>query len=255
MRIFRSLVSVALVSCLCIAGASAQVSTNITSLPLAGSPPTIDGVMSAGEWIGPPSASLRSTDYPIDTDVYFRNDAKYLYVLVDAIGDTTDDSGAAQCWQGDEALLVFGLPPNAMRAEIFAYDSIKTRPAYSVADQSDMGMSPPGPSSQHRTYEFRIPLATLGVSPGGSIAFYSPREIKGPCGPVSMPYDGKTGRDNVYPAGLLFNGEVTGYALLQLSTLPVAASLPVPALSDYGLLLLAGLMGLGGYLAMRRRAH
>ena len=59
-------------------------------------PPTIDGAFSEGEWMNP-QLELGSPYFPIHALVYFVNDARYLYVCVDAadaaLGDYTPDAG------------------------------------------------------------------------------------------------------------------------------------------------------------------
>lgn len=245
----KFLVSVGIALAIACSSASAVVVTpNVNSFPLAGPPPVIDGVALPGEWTGAPSISMRTPTYPIDTDVYFRHDATYLYVLVDALGDLTDDSNAPSISQGDEALLVFGLPPNHRIAEIWAYGGTVYRLPATVADQSMMGMT-----GGHRTYEFRIPFASLGIQPGQPIAFYSPRLFKGPGFYASIPYDGATRRDNEYPAGITVQTQgqtissVQGYAMLR-----TLLDLAVPALSLPLLGLLAAVIGLAGVVARRR---
>lgn len=55
------------------------------------SPPTIDGKFTAGEWSNL-QIVMTEPDFPIDAFAYFMNDGSNLYVLVDAIEDTTQDT-------------------------------------------------------------------------------------------------------------------------------------------------------------------
>jgi hypothetical protein len=220
---------------------------NLMSEELTGPAPTINGTRSSLEWTGVPTLVLPEPTYPIETEVFFRHDASYLYVLVDAVGDVNDN-------QMDECLLVFGLPPSHKIAEIWK-DAANGTSANdgTVADQYAMGMY-----GGHRIYEFRIPFAGLGITPGESIPFYSPRIMKGPGWyGASMPYDAQDGRDNEYPLDLVvtteFNGSgttilgVTGYSTLQ------AGAGPVPTMGGWGLLLLGLLIAGGSFLSWRRR--
>ena len=78
----------------------------LTSLPLVNStrpvirsawtstPPQIDGAFAPDEWANPQMV-FQVPPYPkdcLDASVYFANDGAKLYVMVDAIGDNTDDA-------------------------------------------------------------------------------------------------------------------------------------------------------------------
>lgn len=220
---------------------------NLHSQPLSGAAPSIDGIKNNGEWSGAPSISLRSP-YPIDTDIYFRHDNQNLYVLVDATGDVNDNNL-------DECLLVFGLPPNHKIAEMWRDDNsnpITQANASSVATAYAMGMT-----AGHRTYEFRIPFANLGIQPGQPIPFYSPRILKGPTWyGASIPYDAQDGRDNEYPNDLLVTTgsgvppAITGVS--NYSTL-YTQTFPIPTFSEWGAILLSGLLAIGAAFALRRQ--
>lgn len=221
---------------------------NLNSQPLSGAAPAIDGIKSNGEWSGAPSISLR-TPYPIDTDIYFRHDSQNLYVLVDAIGDVNDNNL-------DECLLVFGLPPSHKIAEMWRNDSLlpvtQANPG-TVATAYAMGMT-----AGNRVYEFRIPFSNLGIQPGQSIPFYSPMIMKGPGWyGASIPYDAQDGRDNEYPSDLIVTTSgapttITGVS--NYSTLYTQAiSTSIPTLSEWGMMLLSGLLALGAVFALRRQ--
>lgn len=223
------------------------VTPTFNSLPLSGPSPTIDGVMASGEWSGAPQIQMTNPDYPITTNVYFRHDTTYLYALVDAMGDTTDGNY-------DECLLVFDLPPNMKVAEIWKDPSGIIRRPGTVADLSEMGMS-----GGHRTYEFRIPFSALGIEPGQSLPFYSPKVEKMNGAFASIPFDSVNGildgtdPDNVYPSNLNVvnyfdpvNVQITNYATLGI--LPITSD--IPALSDWGLYLTSGLLGLAGLVGL-----
>lgn len=231
---------------------STLAADNLFSTPLSGPPPTIDGLKGTGEWTGAANLSLRTPTYPIDTDVYFRNDSTNLYVLVDAIGDTTDSNL-------DECLLVFGLPPNVKIVEMWRDDSknpVVQKNGSSAATAYNMGMS-----GGHRVYEFRIPLSNLNLQPGQSTEFYSPISLKqGYIHYASMPFDAGTNRDNVYPTGLSVTSSgnpltitsVTGYSTVQLAAAQPDSPTTVPTLNEWGLMLLSAIIAGGGAILTRR---
>lgn len=226
----------------------ASAADNLVAQPLSGPAPTIDGNRAAGEWTGTPTLSLTTPTYPITTNVYFRHDPVNLYVLVEALGDVNDNNL-------DECLLVFGLPPNHKIAEMWKDGSgVVTPNPGTVATAYAMGMT-----DGHRVYEFRIPFSGLGLQPGQSIPFYSPKIMKGPGWyGASIPYDAQDARDNEYPSDLQvtteFSGSgttitgVTGYSALQMGD-----ALAIPTLSDIGLLLTAlGVLGVGAVIGRRK---
>lgn len=232
---------------------SLSAADNLFSEALNGPPPTIDGVRGVDEWTGPPSLQLTGSNYPIDTNVYFRHDSQNLYVLVDAIGDVNDDN-----W--DECLLVFDLPPDYKIAEMWK-DGTGTTVANpgTIATSYALGMT-----SGHRTYEFQIPFSNLGIQPGQSIPFYSPAILKGPgwYGDnvfASMPYDASDGDDNVYPYDLDITTDdgsppdltgVSNYSVLRVSVSAVS----VPTLNEWGLAIIAILLAaMAGWFGRRRQ--
>ena len=226
---------------------------NIVSQALTGPAPSIDGTKAVGEWTGSPNLQLTTPTYPIQTDVYFRHDSQNLYVLVDAIGDVNDTNY-------DECLLVFGLPPNLKIAEMWKDNvGVVTANAGTVATAYGMGMT--ADATPHRFYEFQIPFSNLGVQPGQSIPFSSPRVIKMPgwYGDfASMPLDASDRRDNEYPNDLHVttdNGSppviltMSNYSMLQFGAPAV-----IPTLSEWGLALSAALLAAyAGWYAWRRR--
>lgn len=64
--------------------------------PWATSPPTIDGILSSGEWENAWTANIADTGIVSNVTLYVMNDAQYLYLAVDDENDTTcfADSGA-----------------------------------------------------------------------------------------------------------------------------------------------------------------
>jgi hypothetical protein len=232
-----------------IASAHAQGPT-IVCQPLSGVPPTIDGTIGAGEWPATPNLTLQPLNYPIETNFTCVYDAQNLYVLVEAVGDTTESVG-------DECLLVFDLPPVHKIVEIWstATDIVHRFEGGSFG-QSEMGFD------GHRVYEFMINLGSIGLQRGRSIPFYSPAQYKDPGVWASMPYDSDSGNDNVFPHGLQVTegpgpdtahvgiASVTGYATLVLHN-----PSPAPALSPAGMICVALLLVAMGVRLLHRKRH
>ncbi len=231
-----------------IASARAQ-SPTIVCEPLSGGAPTIDGAIGAGEWPATPNLTLQPPDYPIETNFTCVFDALNLYVLVEAVGDTTESD-----W--DECLLVFDLPPHHKIVEIWKSDTtIVHRFDGGSTGQSAMGFD------GRRVYEFMIDLDSIGLHPGGAIAFYSPAEFKGPGSWASMPFDNQSPtRDNIFPHDLQVTAgdgdvisSVTGYSRLRLAGNAVSA--PAPALSPGGMICGALLLVAFGVRFLHRRLN
>lgn len=217
---------------------------------LSGSPPVIDGVVSPGEW---PDVSQMTIDPTADinpneilTYFYCVNDGSNLYILVDAVGDQTDDSNC------DECFFRFGLDPNIFDVDIWIkknplVTSGSVLPADSKAEIG-FGTSQNDSSNDHRIYEFRIPLSSINMLPGQTIAFSSPQVGKY-CFRSSMPFDGSTNRDNVWPPGLDPQDPST-YGQLQSSDPKV-----VPTLNEWGMIIFMVIAGLGSiyFLNKKRR--
>jgi hypothetical protein len=225
-------------------------------------PPVIDG--NPSDWAGStPSFELNTPttpdpadpiygipNYPISTYVYFKNDATYLYVLVDAVGDQTNGIGC------DEVLLEFNLSPTTdfevgYRAGVTDTDP-DPLPAGSQVSVG-FGTSFNNPVA-HRIYELRIPLSYFGASAGDNVYFSSPR-VKAICGAgpeivASIPFDGGDGNsgilDNVYPYNLNQSDPDT-YAQLQLN------GQSIPTLTEWGMIIFMVLAGLGALYYMRRQ--
>lgn len=167
-----------------------------------GVPPIIDGKME-GLWSNP--QITMKTPYPIDAFAYFLNDQSNLYVLVDAVGDTTQEDL-------DECLLWFGFvqssPGYTAHVNVFGDGTFTGTAGYSADAGFDSSPNRPTP---HMIYEFSIPLSLVQIQPGQSITFCSPY-FKG----KSIVYDSATGLDNVWPIGLDEN-DVSTWAILQTS--------------------------------------
>ncbi|MBW1816822.1 MAG: IPTL-CTERM sorting domain-containing protein [Deltaproteobacteria bacterium] len=251
MRKFRSLfVSftfiLMLMSFVCISPSMAQ--RPVVDCQWATVPPTTDGQFATGEYPEPPQISMIPDAFPIEAYVYFMNDHQYLYVLIDAVGDTTDtQGGGGGVFSYDECLLVFDYV-NRIVAEIWGVNNQlagSDLPAGSTA-AIGFGTSINDGSTNHRIFEFKIPLAGINGAPGASLDFASPYSQKFDGG--SMPYDSETYRDNIWPDGLDENNENT-WATIRFAEIPM----PVPTLGQWGVIVLSILMAGPALLAIRKR--
>ncbi|WP_455368615.1 hypothetical protein [[Eubacterium] cellulosolvens] len=164
-------------------------------------PPIIDGLFTAGEWTNL-QIVMTEPDFPIDAFAYFLNDDSNLYVLVDAIEDTTQDGS-------DECLLLFDFS-----AQIKIYVQGTSASATKSSENFDAAIgfdSSPNSAINHKIYEFSIPLDYINVNPGGSIDFCSPYWKEGMS---SIVFDAsKQGSypleetDNVWPPGIGYGSE------------------------------------------------
>jgi hypothetical protein len=235
----------------------ATVPPVVTCLPVTGTPPVIDGVISPGEWPTSPQLTLLSPPYPIATNFYCMNDVTNLYILVDAIGDTTDDDTQSPCAANnlshcDECLLVFGGANQSSRltAEVWgkAGDILGTNPHFPANAQVAIGFN------SHRFYEWKIPLSSISAAPGQTIDFSSPKLCKGvgtgdPCYyQASMPYDGSTGNDNGWPSGVDAYDKST-WGQIQLDP----ATQSIPTLNEWSMIIFMVIAALGSIYFLRRR--
>ena len=158
--------------------------------------PTIDGAFSLMEWSGATLVDL--TTIPgnaLPAYMYVMNDFDNLYVAYDAFGDTTEGSFDAaslafdtgndgistdgredQFVQGgwvanNQAHLVWSASNFTWQTEDSPYDTGLPNHAGLA---SDWGFGPsPNDGTNHRIYEFAIPLALLGLTLGDTIGFFA----------------------------------------------------------------------------------
>jgi len=148
--------------------------------------------------------------------VYFLNDNSNLYVLVDAVGDPTD-SGS------DECLLRFNFV-DTLKISIVSASGTKISNNFNAA----IGFSSsPNSASPHKIYEFCIPFSYINSAPGQTIDFCSPMFKT-----ASMSYDSETGRDNIWPLGLITSDPNTWGQIVTSLSRPVAGvTVPVNKLA------------------------
>ncbi|MCU0599139.1 MAG: IPTL-CTERM sorting domain-containing protein [Desulfobacterales bacterium] len=229
----------------------------LVSRKITGAAPSINGVVGAGEWPGPPQLVFDGDTEPsppftyIDpTFVYFCNDLTHIYVLVDAVGDKTQDGG-------DECLLIFANGEDYILTEGFGDGSMCPD---GIQYASGFGSSP-NDASSHRIHEFRIPLSEINAIPGQILDFCSPHNSKYMClRPTGSPggslgYDETTGNDNIWPPGLNevhdMREESRGeWGLLQLQP---TQNQNVPTLSEWGMILMGLILAGAAMWAMKRK--
>jgi hypothetical protein len=188
--------------------ASASSSRPIIHSVWATTPPSINGQFEAGEW-GNPQIVFTVPPYDnsyLNASVYFANDASKLYVMVDAVGDQTDD-------RGDESLLVFNYP-HWVWVEFWGVGGTICRGGAGgcFAPSGTIGAvgyyTSPNSAQRHKIYEVSIPLASLNATAGQTLDFCSPKKPLGtsvpPTGGSSISFDESTRRDNPWPDGLVF---------------------------------------------------
>jgi len=166
-------------------------------------PPIIDGAIGSEEWPVSPQIEFTAgggypASYVLPTSIYFMNDARNLYVLVDAVGDNT--SGI-----GDECLLVFDCNSNPLDGYRVAR-VVQNNTSPIMWTQSNSGFVAAigfGGVPPHKIYEFCIPFAFLGCGPGDPLDFCSPFFKTSYAG--SAPFDSSNGRDNIWPLDLGFS--------------------------------------------------
>ncbi|MGQ9586961.1 MAG: OmpL47-type beta-barrel domain-containing protein [Thermoplasmata archaeon] len=159
------------------------------------SPPTIDGVVGAGEWAGAAAVDLSALDplNVVDTTMLVMNNRTHLFVAYDATGDITEDmddlSSIGFDTGNDERFTDGG------EDEFFLSESISGGSGHLAYDESSwdfeidcspfddslpghaglagaVGFGPSdGSALDHRMYEFAIPLTLIDAAPGDVLGF------------------------------------------------------------------------------------
>jgi len=144
----------------------------------ASSPPTIDGVISAGEWSGAQVTPL------IHGQMRTMNDSSFLYLLLDVTDDTVNDpthgSGPADFFSlAFDVDQNFAVTPNVDLAYDACQDSRDFIKAYYLSANTFTGCQNTNPATQgmpgfgptpasgvsHRFWEFRLLFSEIGVDP------------------------------------------------------------------------------------------
>jgi len=220
--------------------------------PVNGTPPGIDGVYNLGEWSANPQITINT---PIQTKFYCMNDSTNLYILVDALGDTTDDNdnqpthdacSSSNIQACDECLLVFRDAADVTtQAEVWGMTGNIIGSHLPPDTEVSIGFS------GHRFYEWKIPLNSINAVAGQLIYFSSPKLCKGVSNGgsfcASMPYDGYNGSDNEWPVGVLYSDTSTWTPIV------LNGSLGIPTLTEWGMIIFIVLAGLGAVYYLRRQ--
>jgi len=167
-------------------------------------PVTVDGNVTGGEWLDATEVNLTAADSAnaVAAYLYLKNDAAYVYAAYDAVGDTHKDDndhasiafdtghdGVAtnakedQFFQSTPNNLFTMLEPPGNQAHFFYSNGVGDW----VADCNPFDPGLPGhaglgggigfgrsarqSATDHRMYEFRVPLSLLGLSPGDTVGF------------------------------------------------------------------------------------
>jgi len=212
--------------------------------------PAIDGAMSPGEWADAVSLDLSavSGNY-VSAFMLLKNNDTTLWLAYDAVGDTTLDlydgasfgadtghdglatvgaedqfvlggwgglpsehwvSGGSSNWTLHESPFDPGLPGHAGLAGALGFG---------VSDLS---------ATDHRLYEFQIPLALIGVAPGATIGLF------GGSYPLPGVYDQWSGGYSSWPASGWLPLDAYGDLTLSTAPGPVGVSLSPSSASAFG---------------------
>jgi hypothetical protein len=212
---------------------------------LAESSPVVDGVMGSSEWSDAVVVALdgQSGLNEVPASLLVMNDAKSLYICIDAYGDTsrstndvaslafdTGDDGVRtngeedEFWMGGETLyvrshLVYNEFGDFWQTHCSPFDEVGLMGAVGFEATSSH-------LEEHRIYEFAIPLDLLGVSPGETIGFF----VGSHYGPGV--YDGWTGAESRWPPVLYTNSSMA-YSELLLAA-PVVIPPPITSVAVAG---------------------
>lgn len=155
----------------------------------ASAPPTVDGTMSPGEWVGATSVDLGAIPgNQLASFLLITNDGTFLWVAYDAIGDTTasaNESASFALDTGHDGLTTVGGEDQFYVGDITAH-LVWQGGTYTFEDMPfDPGLPDHaglagargfGPSdasaTDHRFYEFQIPLVLIGASPADTVGFF-----------------------------------------------------------------------------------
>ena len=171
--------------------------------PFASTAPRIDGAIGAAEWAGANIVDLSGIlGNSLNGFLYVESDYSYLYLAYDVVGDTTADPS-------DTAGIAFDTGNNGIASDghedafcqgCFVNGSYQSHWVYSsavsgwiledapydpslpnhtgLASAEGFGTSP-NSGTNHRIYEFSIPLGLLGALPGDTVGFVGGGPVTG----------------------------------------------------------------------------
>jgi hypothetical protein len=196
--------------------------------------PAIDGVFGSGEWADATELDFLAADpaNELEAYAYFKNDADYLYVAFDVPDDTTEDSADATSMSFDTGHdgvytdghddtfeISGGTTHHIVHPYTTCCNPFDPGLPLHAGLAGDLGFGPsPKSGTDHRIYEYRIPLALLLASPGDTLGL-------GLDGYVWMGiYDSTTGFGDQWPIFLWAPIDITEYGDLVLATAPAPRS-------------------------------
>lgn len=152
-------------------------------------PPTVDGTMAAGEWAGATSVDLGAIPgNRLSALLLVTNDDTYLWIAYDAVGDTTassDDSASFAFDTGHDGVSTDGGEDQfylgsttvhlVWAGGTYTYEDMPFDPSLpdhaGLAGVRGFGSSDAS-ATDHRIYEFQVPLVLIGASPGDTAGFF-----------------------------------------------------------------------------------
>ena len=238
-----------------------SVSFGYAELPLqstyTGIPPSIDGdyYSTPDEWPSNTSEAALEIASPIHTLVFIKNDSDSLFMMVNAASvsgdyaEEDDDHCSVYVFKSGKGLRVTVRGNGVMYCQAtndgsspLSWVSITCPTGVVAAD--GFGPSPEKPTD-HRMYEFGVPLNTIGAHPGDTIYFASPFDETN-----SLPYDSNAGseRYNLWPPDSS-TSDLTTWGQIQLASNPAG----IPTMSGWGIVTFTVLAGLGSVYLLRRQ--
>lgn len=178
-------------------------------------PPVVDGNLSAGEWDDAHEVNLTAIeDNMVPGFLLIESDPSFLYLAYDAIGDNTTDPADVASFAFDTDL--DGLTSDGREDQFIQGGWVANNQSHYVYDSSvgwvihDTPYNESLPNHQglasawgfgssdrnatdHRVYEFAIPLSLLGVDPWEGVGFF------GGSGPAPGLFDASTGGLSLWP--------------------------------------------------------
>ena len=226
--------------------------------------PTIDGIFSPGEWDDATVIDIQAADpaNPFTAYGYFKNDGTFLYILLDASGDITQDGGdrgVISFDTGHDAIYTDGAEDNfaitgagltghyVWNATAVGYVTHcspfdPTLPDHAgLAGAVGFGASP-NSGTNHRIYEYRIPLALIEAVPGDTLGFALDGEIHYGI------YDSSRPGCDQWP---FYRG--AAIMISEYGDIVLASRAAVPALTPIGIAALVGLLSITATNTILRR--
>ena len=213
-------------------GTSGAHSGDVIDATWASTPPTVDGAMTPGEWAAAASVDLGAIPgNQLASFLLVMSNDTFLWVAYDAVGDTTasvNDSASFALDTGHDGVATDGGEDQFYLGDFTAhlvwraggpfFEDMPFDPGLpdhaGLAGARGFGPSD-GSATDHRLYEFQIPLVLIGAGPADTVGFFG----------GSMPSPG-----------------VLDYSTFAYSTWPDYVTGPIP-IDQYGNLNLAYLPG------------